>query len=91
MKIIQSYNTFEGDPDRIKSGFPTLRALKSFLKKSYQVHKNFDFEFYTDKDGYEVIKDIIEDKHIKIFDFVLIDDRIPYIGKFQVQEIQKEP
>ncbi|MCK9445788.1 hypothetical protein M0Q50_02720 [bacterium] len=90
MKIIQTYNTFGGE--RLNAGFSTLRSMKLYLKNSYKIHKELsDYIMYTDLEGYEKIKDIISQEHIIIFDFPIIDDRIIYIGKFQVQEIQTEP
>ena len=87
--IIQSYNTFEGH--RMRGGFATPRSLQNFLKESYKIHSQFDYCLYTDKYGYEIVKKIINKKHIKVIEFEEIDDRIPYISKFQVQQLQKKP
>ena len=89
MKIIQSFNTFEGY--KMGGGFATPRSLTNFLTKSYEYHKFYDYCLYTDKYGYEIIKKIINKNHIKIIDFDEIDDRNQFIGKFQVQELQTEP
>lgn len=93
-RIIQSYNTFEygGKPDseREKAGFSTVRNLVKYLKKSYEVHKNYDFKLYTDRAGLKNVE-WMDSKHIEIVDFPIVDDRIPYTGKFQVQDIQDRP
>ncbi|MCK9575368.1 MAG: hypothetical protein WC979_00830 [Candidatus Pacearchaeota archaeon] len=89
-KIIQTYNTFEGE--RLNAGFSTIRSMKQYLQKSYSVHSKIaDYKMYTDVAGYEVIKDIIDKNNVEIINFPIIDDRLIYIGKFQVQEFQKEP
>lgn len=93
MKIIQSLNTFGNDPERNKCGFSTKRAMKAFMEKSYEIHKEIaDYTLYTDYYGYEEVKHFINEEDIEVIEFpIILNDRIPYIGKFQVQELQKEP
>lgn len=86
-KIIQSLNTFGGE--RLNPGFPTKRSMISFMKHSYEIHKEKDYVLYTDQYGADMLS--FMSNSIEIFDFIEIDDRIPYIGKFQVQEIQNNP
>ena len=89
MKLIQVYNTFEGD--NIKCGFPTKRSLLNFWKQSVEIHKeNYDITVYTDSIGYEVIKDEL-DVDIEVIEFDSVDDRYYSIGKLQVYLIQDEP
>jgi len=89
MKLIQIYNTFEGD--NIKCGFPTKRSLLDFWKKTTAIHnENYDVTIYTDSVGYEVIKDVLP-VNIEVIDFENIDDRYYSIGKLQVYKLQTEP
>ena len=89
MKIIQSLNTFGNDDIRKKCGFTTLRAMLAFLERSYGIHSQYDYLLYTDIHGYEMVKSFIKDEHIEIIDFpIVLNDRVPYIGKFQVQQLQ---
>lgn len=89
-RIIQTYNTFGGE--RLNAGFSTIRSMKKYLTQSYLVHKEIsDYKLYTDNEGYEIVKDVIDEQHIEIYDFPIIDDRLIYIGKFQVQQLQTEP
>lgn len=90
MKIIQSYNTFGNDPDRKKCGFTTIRSMIAFLEQSYEIHSQNDYLLYTDEYGYDIVRKFIKDSHIQLFDYpIILNDRVPYVGKFQVQEIQK--
>lgn len=91
MRIIQTYCTFEGEPSRMNAGFTTLRMFIAWFKKSYAVHSKFDYLLYTDKQGYDNIKDIVKPHHVRVINFPLINDYIPYIGKFHVQSIQNKP
>ena len=89
MKVIQSFNTFEGE--RMTAGFKTKRAMLMYLIESYEIHKHYDYMMYTDIQGAELLKKVIAENHITIIDFPLIArDRIPYIGKFIAQSLQTE-
>lgn len=92
MRIIQSYNTFEGY--KTTGGFSTPVGLKNYLKKSYKIHKDLtdDFIMYTDERGYEIIKEIYETKHIKIIEFPnILMGKLVYEGKFYTQSLQNKP
>ena len=90
MKVIQSFNTFEGE--RMTAGFKTKRAMLDYLSESYEIHKHYDYMMYTDIHGAELLKKVIAENHITIIDFPLIArDRIPYIGKFIAQIHQTKP
>lgn len=95
MKIIQSYNTHHcnGVPDanRAKCGYSTVRGLMADLKEYYKIHSKYDYIFYTDIAGYELVKDFISKEHIEIIEFPIIDERNPYLGKFEVHKLQNEP
>ena len=89
MKVIQSFNTFEGE--RMTAGFKTKRAILDYISESYDIHKYYDYMMYTDIQGAELLKKVIVENHITIIDFPLIArDRIPYIGKFIAQSLQTE-
>lgn len=92
MKIIQSFNTFGGF--RFCCGMQSPRALKAHFEKAYLIHRELgsSYTLYTDKYGADFLSDIVAPEHIEIFDFPIeYDDKLLYIGKFQVQEIQTEP
>lgn len=92
--IIQSYNTFchNGNPDseREKAGFSTVRSLVSYLKQSYRTHKKYRYTLYTDEAGYENVK-WMNEEHVEVIEYPIIDDRIPYTGKFHVEGMQNKP
>ena len=90
MRIIQSYNTFGGQ--FMNCGFETARMLKKYVSESFKIHSKLcDYTLYTDTYGYEFLKDVIPESNIEIFDFKIeYEDKLRYIGKFQVQEIQTE-
>lgn len=87
MKIIQSLKTFGGD--KKTGGFETTRVLINELEKSYKVHQNFDYQMFTDEDGYNIIKNVVP---CTVIDMpILCRDRIKFDGKFQTQKLMEVP
>ena len=92
MRIVQTYQTFDGE--NLKQGFKTLFAFKQWIMETYFTHTVLtdDYKIYTDKEGYNVLKELIDDDHIEIVEFKrMLRDRIPYLGKFCTYEKQTKP
>lgn len=91
MRIIQSYNTFGNDPGRLSSGFPTVRDLVNSIAYSSRIHAAIaDLTIYTDEFGAALLDTYVDKAYIEVIEFPMIDERIPYVGKFQVQDMVNE-
>lgn len=92
-KLIQTYNTFcvngTADPLKASAGFETVRELLTYMKSSYEFHKKYDYTIYTDDGGYDIVRNVIPQECIEVIQFECIDDRFPFMGKFDAYKRQK--
>lgn len=90
MRIIQTFNSDFGK--NLEMGFSSRQALILFLKDSVETHlKNYDLTIYCDKDGFDFLKNHINNDVLVEFEFKNKDGRFWNASKIEVQMIQTEP
>ena len=90
MRIIQTYNSDFGK--NLEMGFSSRQDLILFLKYSVETHlKNYDLTIYCDKDGFDFLKNHINNDVLVEFEFKNTDGRFWNASKIEVQMIQTDP